>query len=183
MRGTSIHRWIPITKDQLHGQCSVMITSSNWNVFHVTGHLCGEFTGQRWIFPHKGQWRGALMFSFICAWINGWVNNGESGDLRRHRDHYDVTVMVSGRRHDRRRAHCEIQTSNYHLEWYNLESNVTMRRKSNYTHTQWIPQMWFLFVLYCVFFILGTGQFVHIRYDTPTDFGAILQLYDFDNSL
>ena len=44
-------------------------------------------------FPHKGQWRGALMFSLICAWINGWVNNGEAGDLRRHRAHYDVTVM------------------------------------------------------------------------------------------
>ena len=24
-------------------------------------------------FPHKGQWRGALMFSLICAWINAWV--------------------------------------------------------------------------------------------------------------
>ena len=23
--------------------------------------------------PHKGQWRGALVFSLICAWINGWV--------------------------------------------------------------------------------------------------------------
>ena len=46
--------------------------------------------------PHKGQWRGALMFSFICAWINGWVNNGEAGDLRRHRAHYDVTVMYWG---------------------------------------------------------------------------------------
>ena len=29
----------------------------------------------------------------ICAWKNGWVNNGEAGDLRRHLDHYDVTVM------------------------------------------------------------------------------------------
>ena len=44
--------------------------------------------------PHKGQWRGALMFSLICAWINGWVNNREAGDLRRHRAHYDVTVMI-----------------------------------------------------------------------------------------
>ena len=43
--------------------------------------------------PHKGQWRGALMFSLICAWINRWVNNREAGDLRRHRAHYDVTVM------------------------------------------------------------------------------------------
>ena len=34
--------------------------------------------------PHKGQWRGALMFSFICAWIYSWVNNSEDVDLRRH---------------------------------------------------------------------------------------------------
>ena len=47
-------------------------------------------------FPHKGQWRGALMFTMICTWINGWVNNGEAGDLRRYRAHYDVTVMVRG---------------------------------------------------------------------------------------
>ena len=45
-------------------------------------------------FPHKGQWSGALMFSLICVWINGWVNNGEAGDLRRHRGHYDVNVML-----------------------------------------------------------------------------------------
>ena len=43
--------------------------------------------------PHKGQWRGTLMFSLICTWINGWVINREAGDLRRHRAHYDVTVM------------------------------------------------------------------------------------------
>ena len=43
--------------------------------------------------PHKGQWRGALMFSLICTWINGWENNREAGDLRGHRAHYDVTVM------------------------------------------------------------------------------------------
>ena len=30
--------------------------------------------------PHKGQWRGALMFCLICVWINGWVNNREVGD-------------------------------------------------------------------------------------------------------
>ena len=43
--------------------------------------------------PHKGQWRGALVFSLICARINDWVNNGEAGDLRRNRVHYDVIVM------------------------------------------------------------------------------------------
>ena len=38
--------------------------------------------------PHKGRWCGALMFSLICAWINGSVNNREAGDLRRHHAHY-----------------------------------------------------------------------------------------------
>ena len=37
------------------------------------------------------------MFSLICARVNGWVNNGEAGDLRRHRAHYDVTVMITRR--------------------------------------------------------------------------------------
>ena len=46
-------------------------------------------------FPsHKGQWRGALIFSLICTWINRWVNIRKSGDLRRHRVHYDVSVMI-----------------------------------------------------------------------------------------
>ena len=43
--------------------------------------------------PHKGQLRGALVFSLICAWKNDCVNNHEAGDLRRHRGHYDVTLM------------------------------------------------------------------------------------------
>ena len=43
---------------------------------------------------HKGQWCEALMFSFICVWINDWVNNREAGDLRRYRVHCDVIVMV-----------------------------------------------------------------------------------------
>ena len=41
----------------------------------------------------KGQWRGALIFSLICAWINGWVNDFKAGDLRRHRAHCNVIVM------------------------------------------------------------------------------------------
>ena len=44
--------------------------------------------------PHKGQWRGALMFSLISARINSWVNNRETEDLRRHHAHHDVTVMI-----------------------------------------------------------------------------------------
>ena len=44
------------------------------------------------------------MFSFICVWINGWINNREAGDLRRYRGHCDVVVM-------RPRKYNEIRTS------------------------------------------------------------------------
>ena len=69
---------------QYHGGRSLwqidVMTSSNGNIFRVTGHLC--------------QWRGALMFSLICAWINDWVNNREAGDLRRYLAHSDAIVMT-----------------------------------------------------------------------------------------
>ena len=68
-----------------------MMTSSNKNIFCVTGPLCGEFPGHRWIPLTK---RGALVFSLICVWINGWVNNREAVDLIRHGAHYDVIVML-----------------------------------------------------------------------------------------
>ena len=44
----------------------------------------------------KGQWHGALMFSLICVWINGWVNNREAGGLRRYRTHYDAMAAFHG---------------------------------------------------------------------------------------
>ena len=45
--------------------------------------------------PHKGRWRGALMFYLICAWTNVWVNNRDAGDFRRHCAHYYVTTMTA----------------------------------------------------------------------------------------
>ena len=47
-----------------------------------TGLLCWEFTDRSPVnSPHKGQWRGALMFSLICTWMNGWVNKANRRDL------------------------------------------------------------------------------------------------------
>ena len=43
--------------------------------------------------PHKGQWRGTLIFCLICVRINGWEKNHEARDLGRHRAHYDVIVI------------------------------------------------------------------------------------------
>ena len=59
--------------------------------------------------PHKGPWRGALMFSLICAWRNSWVNNFEAGDLRHHHAHYDVGVMRSYLIYE----HCVFKCSRY----------------------------------------------------------------------
>ena len=41
--------------------------------------------------PPVTQWRGVL----ICARTNGWAKNRDTGDLRRHGAHYDVTVMCN----------------------------------------------------------------------------------------
>ena len=55
--------------------------------------LCAENSPVTGELPPQSQWRGALIFSLICAWINVWVNNREAGDLRCHRSHYDIIVM------------------------------------------------------------------------------------------
>ena len=70
----------------------------------------------RWI-PHT-KTREALMFSLIYTWINGWVNNREAGDLRRHSAHYDVIVMLSAYLHPRvvvSQAHTLLWSSDYFL--------------------------------------------------------------------
>ena len=69
------------------------MTSSNGNSFRVTGHLCGEFTGHRWIPLTKASDPELWCFLWSAPEINGWVNNREAGDLRHHSAHYDVTVM------------------------------------------------------------------------------------------
>ena len=42
--------------------------------------------------PHKGQWRGALMFFYLRPNTRS-ANTRDAGDLRRHPVHYDVTLM------------------------------------------------------------------------------------------
>ena len=68
-----------------------IMTSSNGNIFRITGHLCGDFTVHRSM-PCTKASDTELCF-FICAWLNGWINNCEAGDLRCHHAHYDVIVM------------------------------------------------------------------------------------------
>ena len=43
-----------------------MMTSSNGNIFRVTGHLCGEFTGLQWI-PRTKASDAELWYFLWCA--------------------------------------------------------------------------------------------------------------------
>ena len=70
-----------------------IMTSSNGNIFRVTGPFCREFTGHRWI-PFTKPVTRSFDVSLICARISAWVHNRQVGDLRRHRAHNDVTVMI-----------------------------------------------------------------------------------------
>ena len=56
------------------------LDASKWNLLEVPG----EFPAQRPV---------TRSFDVFFVWINSWVNNGEAGDSRRYRAHYDVTVM------------------------------------------------------------------------------------------
>ena len=71
-------------------QRDYMITSSNGNIFRVTGPLCGEFTGHRWILLTEASY--AELWCFLLS--VPWINNREAGDLRCHRAHYAVTIII-----------------------------------------------------------------------------------------
>ena len=104
------HHGIPLmTCDQLNGVwilhpikymltvCHVFVWIWSWHnqmeIFSTLLALCAGNSPDTGKFPQKGQWHGALMFSLICAWTNGWVNNRDANDLRHHRTHYDITIV------------------------------------------------------------------------------------------
>ena len=98
-----------------------LMTSSN-ETFSALLAICAGNS------PHKGQWRGALMFSLICASVNAWVNNLEAGDLRRYRTHYDVTLMMI--RGDLRLSGVSTCVIN---------QNLHSRSTPHISHSQWKP--------------------------------------------
>ena len=82
--------WVILSKDSAHWEHDDVI---KWRHFPRYSPFVRGIHRSPVNSPHKGQWRGSLMFSFICAWIYSWVNSREAGDLRRHRAHHDVIVM------------------------------------------------------------------------------------------
>ena len=68
-----------------------MMTSSNGNIFRVTGLLWGESIGHRWI-PLTMASSDAEIWCFLWS-SPEQTGEQDAGDLSRHRTHYDVTVM------------------------------------------------------------------------------------------
>ena len=81
-------RCTKLFKDVLY--TGFMMTSSNRNIFHVTGHLCGEYTGSRWIPPKRPMTRSFDVFFDLLlnkplskqSW--GWRFETTSRPLWRH---------------------------------------------------------------------------------------------------
>ena len=71
-------------------ETKIMMTSSNGNIFRITGHLCGEFTGHRSIPLTKAN--DTELWCFL------WSAPGQAveytSDLNRHCTHYNVTVFT-----------------------------------------------------------------------------------------
>ena len=126
-----------------------MMTSSNGHIFRVTGHLCGEFTGHRWIARTKASDAELCYFRWYASWIKGWVHNRDAGDLRCHRAHYGVIIMgdwsfthhyVGSNGNDQRKwslarqfefrisANMMMQFSEKSLQWLNVWSDADFMR-------------------------------------------------------
>ena len=97
----NIVSYMPSTSDFYHSHGEALLfdsqswlvrTSSNKNIFCVTGPFLEESTGHRWI-PITKASDAELWCFFDLHRKNGWANNRDAGDLRRHRAHHDVTVM------------------------------------------------------------------------------------------
>ena len=72
----------------------LMMTSSNGNIFRVTGHLCGKLTGHQWIPRTKASDAELFVVFFADLHVNTQLNKQSCGlRFETPSPHYDVTVM------------------------------------------------------------------------------------------
>ena len=142
-----------------------------WKHFPCNWHFVRGI--HRWPvnFPHKGQWRGALMFFFICSWINGWVNNTEAGDLRRHRAHHDVIVIGELYRIDNLAEYPDNIPSNgcratfptgayaRFVKQLNIKSSACWPAICQHFHT-WLPAPWSYDCTVCILLTIASQLLV-----------------------
>ena len=69
--------WSPTTKGQRY-ESITMIDIIKWKHFPRYWPFVRGIHQSPVSFPHKDQWRGALMFPLICAWTNDYVDNHDA---------------------------------------------------------------------------------------------------------
>ena len=123
-----------------------MMTSSNGNLFRVTGHLCGEFTGPRWIPRTKAS--DAELWCFFYLRLNkrlskqswGWWFQTLSRPLWRHRNK-DVFLCDPLKSQSR-----EIGSLNHRIALKLTETSAALllRCRSNFRAVVqfWIQNLW-----------------------------------------
>ena len=98
--------WFNSVKTSFPGMCTLLVdyylclVDISWwcnqmETFSALLVLCAGNSPVTLEFPSQRPVTRGFDDSLICVWINGWVNNGEAGDLRRYRANYDVIVMLS----------------------------------------------------------------------------------------
>ena len=85
-----ILRWVPGLCSS--GTLASMMTSSNGNIFHITG-LCEGISPVTGEFPSQRPVTWSFDVFFDQHWTNNSANHQNAGDLRCHHTHYDITVI------------------------------------------------------------------------------------------
>ena len=116
-----------------------MMTSSNGNIFRVTGPLCGEFTGPGEFPAQRPVTRSFDVFCDLCwnkrlskqSW--GWWFETQSGPLWRHRNEWKLPKPIKSMKsmqNTKPRKNMNWQTPNHFLNKFvvkmlNLEGKYT----------------------------------------------------------
>ena len=80
--------------------------------------------------PTKASDLELRRFLLSAPWINGWIDNREAGDLRRHRTHYDVIVMRMTSEGERKRhLSCFVYRQTVHGNYSATEKLMTNMTK------------------------------------------------------
>ena len=137
------------------------MTSSNGNIFRVTGHLCGEFTGPRWIPRTKASDAIFDVFFDLClnkrlskqSW--GWWFETLSRPLWRHFNGFSslaplqTYIKKQGRTYDGtlkhmkyiQLTHCGIVTTNGYINLFYAFREIFIFTLLNSKYSWWFSHM------------------------------------------
>ena len=153
--------------------CPILTPSPWWRhqmeAFSALLAICAGNSPVPGEFPTQRPVTRSFVFSLICVWINGWVNNREAGDLRCYRAHYDVTVMFAS---DWYRAHLlvwDLQVSSDDLaSWVTVPDVVMWCSRTCFAiHAVLLlrnePAINLTSILYIIRWYVSNASFAHLQ--------------------